>query len=273
MENPRPEKVAVVSEVREKLGGADAVLITEYRGLTVKELASLRSSIRPAGGEYKIYKNTLVRLAAAELGLDIADQLTGPTALAIISSRADGSSGDIAVAKAIVEFAKGQPLLVTKGGILGDQVLDAAAAKALASLPTASEVYSRLAGSLNSGARGLAASVNGVHRSIALVLQACIDAGAFAGDPPAPEAPQAAEPVAEAEAEAPVEAAEAAEPEAPAEQAAEAVVIDDEPTAEPEAPAVAEAEVAEPQATEPQATESQETEQNEQETGETDVQG
>jgi len=257
MENPRPEKVAVVNEVREKLDGADAVLITEYRGLTVKELASLRSSIRPAGGEYKIYKNTLVRLAAAELGLDIAEQLTGPTALAIISSRADGSSGDIAaVAKAIAEFTKGQPLLVTKGGILGDQVLDAVAAKALASLPTASEVYSRLAGSLNSGARGLAASVNGVHRSIALVLQACIDAGAFAGELPAPEAapvaeaPTAGEPVAdESVADEPV--AEA--PEAPEEPAA--APDDAEPVAE----------LNEPQDPEPA--------QNEQETGETDVEG
>ena len=75
MENPRPEKVAVVDEVREKLAGADAALLTEYRGLTVKQLAELRRQLRPAGGEYKVYKNTLVRFAAREvvedrLGLD-----------------------------------------------------------------------------------------------------------------------------------------------------------------------------------------------------------
>jgi len=241
MENPRPEKVAVVSEVRDRLGAADAVLITEYRGLTVKELASLRASIRPAGGEYKIYKNTLVRLAAAELGLDIAEQLTGPTALAIIGARSDGSSGDIAaVAKAIVDFAKAQPLLVTKGGILGDQVLDAVGAQALASLPTASEVYARLAGALNSGARGLAASVNGVHRSIALVLQACIDAGAFAGDAPAAPADEPLSEVVE--------------------------VVETEEAPESDAAPIAEAE------TESDAAPAAEA-QNEQETGETDVEG
>ena len=69
MENPRPEKVAVVEEVRERLESTDAVVITEYRGLDVPALADLRKSLREAGGEYKIYKNTLVRLAARDLDL------------------------------------------------------------------------------------------------------------------------------------------------------------------------------------------------------------
>ena len=75
MENPRPEKVAVVDEVREQLGRADAALLTEYRGLNVKELAELRRQLRPAGGEYKVYKNTLVRFAAREL---VADRARSP---------------------------------------------------------------------------------------------------------------------------------------------------------------------------------------------------
>ena len=64
MDNPRAEKVAVVEEVREHFEGADAAILTEYRGLKVKELADLRRSLRSSGGEYKIYKNTLVTLAA-----------------------------------------------------------------------------------------------------------------------------------------------------------------------------------------------------------------
>ena len=85
MENPRPEKVAVVDEVREKLAGADAALLTEYRGLTVKPLADLRRQLRPAGGEYKVYKNTLVRFAAREAGGDGLDRLlTGPTAITFV---------------------------------------------------------------------------------------------------------------------------------------------------------------------------------------------
>jgi large subunit ribosomal protein L10 len=232
MENPRPTKVAVVEEVREKLSAADAVLLTEYRGLKVSELAELRNAMRPAGGEYRVYKNTLVRRAVAELELGIDDEtLTGPTALAFITTKADGTPGDLAaVAKTVQDFAKSNPLLVLKGGLLGTNVLDADGAKALASLPTASEVYSRLAGAVNSGARGLASAISGVHRSIAYVLQAAIEAGAFEGDAPAAaeatdtaEAPAEAENTAEATAEASNTDAEAtAEAENPAEATAEA---------------------------------------------------
>lgn len=203
MENPRPEKVAVVEEVRSKLAAADAVLLTEYRGLKVSELAQLRSAMRAAGGEYRVYKNTLVRLAARELDLDLEDALTGPTALAFVTAPDDGTPADVAsVAKAITDFAKTNPLLVLKGGLLGDSVLDANAAKALASLPTASEIYARLAGAVNSGARGLATVISGVHRSLAYVLQAAIDKGVFEGAAPTAgaDAPAADEPASEAEA-------------------------------------------------------------------------
>ena len=67
MDNPRPEKVAVVDEVRSRLQQADAVIVTEYRGLKVKDLAALRRSIAPLGAEYRVYKNTLVRIAAEQM--------------------------------------------------------------------------------------------------------------------------------------------------------------------------------------------------------------
>src|SRR5690606_12724775 len=67
MENPRPEKVAVVDEVRERFANSSAALLTEYRGLDVAALAELRRALREAGGEYKIYKNTLVRFAARDV--------------------------------------------------------------------------------------------------------------------------------------------------------------------------------------------------------------
>ena len=85
MENPRAEKVAVVTEVRDRLTQADAALLTEYRGLDVKAMAELRRALRAAGGDYKIYKNTLVRLAARDAGIDQLDVLlTGPTAIAFV---------------------------------------------------------------------------------------------------------------------------------------------------------------------------------------------
>ena len=70
MGDPRPEKVAVVEEVRDKLAESDGALLTEYRGLDVPAMAELRRALRESGGEYKIYKNTLVRLAAREAGLE-----------------------------------------------------------------------------------------------------------------------------------------------------------------------------------------------------------
>src|SRR5690606_6301048 len=76
----RPEKVAVVEEVRERLESAPATVLTEYRGLTVAELAKLRAELRKSGAEYRVVKNTLTRIAAREAGLDVPDEvLTGPT--------------------------------------------------------------------------------------------------------------------------------------------------------------------------------------------------
>src|SRR5688572_2400595 len=119
MENPRPEKVAVVAEVKGRLEASDGAILTEYRGLSVGDLATLRRSLRDAGGEYKIYKNTLVRLAAADLGLlaDLESMLEGPTAIAFVSGDA------VTVAKALRDFSRTNPNLVVKGGLLGTSVL------------------------------------------------------------------------------------------------------------------------------------------------------
>src|SRR5580700_9488097 len=110
---PRPEKVAVVEEVRGRLADASAAILTDYRGLKVKEISLLRRQLTAAGGEYKIYKNTLVRRAAAEDGYDsILPLLEGPTAIAFIRD-------DIAaVAKVLRDFARTNPHLIVKGGLL-----------------------------------------------------------------------------------------------------------------------------------------------------------
>ena len=84
MGEPRAEKVAEVDEVREKFSTSGTAILTEYRGLDVPALAELRKALREAGGEYKVYKNTLVRLAVDELGLKLEDLLTGPTAIAFV---------------------------------------------------------------------------------------------------------------------------------------------------------------------------------------------
>ena len=218
---PRADKVAVVTEVKERMSNAEAVILTEYRGLTVKELQSLRASLTEAGAVYKVYKNTLVRRAADELDWDLAELLVGPTAMAFVATDV-GSA-----AKALTDFAKTQPLLVLKGGVMGGDVLDAGAVKELADLPTGPELYSKLAGGIAGTARGLAAGIHGTHRSLAYVLQAAIDGGAFAdadasaaSEPVADEAPADEAPADEAPAESTPEEASASDTsEAPADDA------------------------------------------------------
>ena len=215
MENPRPEKVAVVDEVRAKLEAADAAVLTEYRGLNVSATAQLRAALRDAGGEYKIYKNTLVRIAARDLGLEIDDLLTGPTAIAFVQ-------GDpVTVAKALKDFAKTNPALVIKGGILGDQTLTEDGVKALADVEPREVLLAKFAGLLAAPMQQLAGLLEALPRNFAYGLKALIDQGGAPGAPadapaPADEAPAAADETPAAEADAPADETPAAEADAPA---------------------------------------------------------
>ncbi len=183
MENPRPEKVAVVDEVRERFSASSAALLTEYRGLDVAQMAALRRSLRDAGGSYKIYKNTLVRFAARDLGLEIEELLTGPTAIAFV----DGDA--VNVAKALRDFARTNENLVVKGGVLGDKLLTAAEAKALADVAPREELLARLAGAMAAPMQQFAGLLQAVPRSFAYGLAALIEQGGAPGaraDEPAP---------------------------------------------------------------------------------------
>ena len=190
MDNPRPEKVAVVEEVREKLTSTEAVVFTEYRGLTVRDLQDLRGALREAGGEYKVYKNTLVRRATADMDLELDDVLTGPTALAIVGEKPDGTPGDaVLVAKAIKAFAKGNEALVIKGGRLGDQMLDNAAIMALADVAPREELLARLAGGMAAPMTNMARLLQALPQKMAYGLSALIEQGGAADAPEAqPEA-------------------------------------------------------------------------------------
>ena len=243
MENPRPEKVAAVNEVRAKLEAADAAVLTEYRGLNVSATAELRRALRDAGGEYKIYKNTLVRFAARDLGLEIEDLLTGPTAIAFVS-------GDpVAVAKALRDFAKTNPALVIKGGLLGSQTITEAEIKALADLEPREVLLAKLAGAMAAPMQQFAGLLQALPRNLAYGLKALIDQGGAPGAPvdeaPADEAPAV-------EADAPIEDTPAAEADAPAEDtpAAEADAPAEDTPAEAPADADTESDVADAAATE-----------------------
>jgi large subunit ribosomal protein L10 len=184
LENPRPEKVAVVDEVKDRLGSASAALLTEYRGLSVSSLAQLRRQLREAGGEMKVYKNTLVRFAARDLGLEIEELLTGPTAIAFV----DGDP--VNVAKALRDFAKTNPALVVKGGLLGEKALSAAETQALADVEPREVLLAKLAGAMAAPMVQFAGLLQALPRNFAYGLQALIDQG---GAPGAPASAPAAE--------------------------------------------------------------------------------
>jgi len=172
MENPRPEKVEVVTEVRQRLSDSDAALLTEYRGLNVAAMATLRRALAPSGGEYKVYKNTLVRFAAEAEGIEGADALlTGPTAIAFVK-------GDpAAVAKALRDFARTNPSLTIKGGVLGTKLLDAKQVGALADLPSREVLLAQLAGAFQAPLTKFAGLLQALPRNFAYGLKALIDQG------------------------------------------------------------------------------------------------
>ncbi|MDQ1361972.1 MAG: large subunit ribosomal protein [Acidimicrobiaceae bacterium] len=212
MDNPRADKVAVVNEVRGRLEASDGALLTEYRGLSVAELAELRRDLANAGGEYKIYKNTLVRLAVADgPKASIQDLLTGPTAIAFVD-------GDVsAVAKALRDFARNNPSLIVKGGIVGDGLLSASEITVLADLPSRDVLLAQVAGAFAAPMQQLAALIEALPRNLAYGLAALVakrEDEAPAATTEAAPAAEAAAPAAEAEAAAPE--AEAAAPEAEA---------------------------------------------------------
>ncbi len=187
---PRPEKAAVVAEVRDRLAASDAALLTEYRGLNVTQMAELRRSLRAAGGTYTIYKNTMVRLAVADLGIDVAHLLTGPTAIAFVG---EGGRGDAAaVAKALRDFSRANRDLVLKGGVLGTKVLGPEDLVALAELPPRDLLLAQLAGAFGAPLTEFAGLLQALPRGFAYGLKALIDTRSTGTDDQQPSETQEA---------------------------------------------------------------------------------
>jgi large subunit ribosomal protein L10 len=192
----------------------------------VKDLATLRRSLREAGGEYRIYKNTLVRFAARDLGLsDLEQLLTGPTAIAFVDGDAVG------VAKALRDYARTNPHLVVKGGVLGSKVMTAADTTALADLPSRDVILARLAGAFAAPMQQFAGLLAAVPRNFAYGLKALIDQGGTTA--PAPNGETPAEPAAETASAADEAPAAATEPAATEPAATEPAT---DPASEPETP-------------------------------------
>jgi large subunit ribosomal protein L10 len=208
------EKISAVAELTEHFSNSSAAVITEYRGMTVKQVTQLRKAL---GREttYAVVKNTLTKRAAQNAGISIADELlAGPTAIAFIT-------GDpVLAAKGLREFARTNPLLVIKGGVLDGKSLTPAEVAKIADLESREVLLSKLAGALKAlptRAAGLFQAPLSQMARLAKALEEKMEAAAPA---PAPVVEAAAE-------EAPVEAA----------AVADATVVDEAAPAAEDAPA------------------------------------
>lgn len=167
---PRADKVATVAAIAGKLDSSLAVFVTEYRGLTVGQLADVRNALRPSDAEVVVYKNTLARLAIVDTDFAALDEyLVGPTALTFVK-------GDVAAAaKAIRDSSKTLPALVVKGGVLGGNALSAADVTALADLPSREQLLAQFAGAMQAPLVKTARLLQAVPAKFAYGLQALIE--------------------------------------------------------------------------------------------------
>ena len=170
MNKARTAKVATVDELKAKVDAASTAVVTEYRGMTVAEISTLRRQLRSLDADYKVFKNTLVRRAIAGTSVESLDEfLVGPTAIAFVN-------GDVsAVAKALRDFARATPTLVIKGGVLDGKPLSKKDLTALADLPSRDVLLARFAGLLASPLSTLAGLLKAIPQNFAYGLSALID--------------------------------------------------------------------------------------------------
>ncbi|MGZ4619376.1 MAG: 50S ribosomal protein L10 [Frankiaceae bacterium] len=218
---PRPDKVSAVAEIAEAFRTSNAAVLTEYRGLSVKELTQLRRALG-SGASFAIVKNTLTKIAAGDAGVDgLGGLLTGPTAVAFVS-------GDpVEAAKGLRDFARTHPALVLKGGVVEGKPVSAQEIRQLADLESREVLLAKLAGAMQGSLSKAVATIAAPLSQFARLAAALQDQRSSGGE-------GAAEGVADGAADGVAETAEPAggqSAEQAAEPAAEPVT---EPAAEPD---------------------------------------
>jgi large subunit ribosomal protein L10 len=190
----KPTKVATVAEIADQFRNSSAAVVTEYRGLTMSQLTTLRKSL---GGDtaYTVAKNTLVKRAAADAGIEGLDDLfTGPTAVAFINGE------PVDAAKVLRDFAKANPLLVIKGGLLDGKALDAGEVSKLADLESRDVLLGKMAGAMLATLTKAAYVFNALPSQVARLAAALVEKRAEQeGAPEAPAAAAEESPAAEAD--------------------------------------------------------------------------
>lgn len=135
------KKQVVIDEIKERISNANGVVFFDYRGLTDAEAKELRRSLRDAGADYKVYKNTLMARALKDLNIDIDENLVGPSALAYAEDQ-------VAPIKVLSNFAKKHPAVILKVGIVDNEITDKAKLSELATIPSRDGLLTMLAGGM-----------------------------------------------------------------------------------------------------------------------------
>jgi large subunit ribosomal protein L10 len=217
----REEKSQTIQEIAAQIEGAEAIFAVDYRGISVPQAAELRGKLRETDSSFRVVKNRLTKRAAEQVGEErLAELLVGPTALTFV--RGDTA----AAAKAITSFNKEHAVLTYKGGLMGETVLDDAAFKSIARLPSREVLVGQFAGIVASPLTGVVRGLNALIQGLATQLGQIAEKGLVTGEAPAA-----------APAEAPAEEAPAEEPaaETSTEEPTAEAPTEDQPAAEAEA--------------------------------------
>jgi len=163
----RNEKSEIISEIKELLDSSSAVYLTDYHGINVEDISSLRNQFRNEGVRYKVYKNTLVKRALDEIGKydKIADHLTGMVGFAFTTTN------PLAPAKIINKYFGDKNKLSLKACYVEGDYFDGSQLKTLATLPTKKELIASIMGSLNSPVSGIVGTINAVMRDLVSVVE------------------------------------------------------------------------------------------------------
>lgn len=166
---PRPDKVQAVDEIRSRFAESAGVIITEYRGLRVSQMQALRRDLKDAGAELKVIKNTLARIATAEMEIaELEELFAGPVAVVFYE-------GDpVPAAKVLKTFAKESPDLAVKGGLLSGRFLDAKQAAALSNLEPREVLLARVAGAVQAPMTKMAGAAAALLRNAVGVVDALL---------------------------------------------------------------------------------------------------
>lgn len=168
---PKQKNIDDVLELKQDVDQSSAMLVTDYRGLTVSEITILRRKLRETGTEYKVAKNTLLTLAAGSKATEeFKKLLEGPTAIAFIKG-----DNQVAVAKAMVDFVKDHKAMSIRGALVEGQVLDVDQVVALSKIPSKEVLISQMLGSIQAPISGLVGTLQGCISNLVFTIQAVVD--------------------------------------------------------------------------------------------------